>query len=631
MKQRHWLLTGLLIVIACLPYVTMFGNQFVWDDHEFIVNNQVIRRLLPLTRFFTPQGLVTLGDIYPATGSRPLMTISLALDYAVWKLNPFGFHLTNLFLHGLCVLGVFMLVNFITRRFRTAFIAGLLFGVMPGHAEAVIAFLGRSDLLATLFILFGMLAYLRAGLPGKNRWIWYTASLVLAAAACLAKESGLIIIVLAAAAEFLFRRSEPGVNYRRLLPLFAIGILYWLYRGWVLKGNTAGLQWWGGSLINNFLMMSEVILKYLVIIFWPMRLSPLHSVDVPSGLKIIHVVGMITAVMLILMTVWLARKNRMLGFFGCWVIAGFLPVSNILPIPGMIMAERWLYLPSIGLCSLTGWLLTRLSIGSMRRRLVFAVVAGLTLLGGARGWLWGPVWKNEETVARAGLQTSPRSPICLNNLGKALLMKGRVVDAEAKFRQALRYKPDYGVAHLNLAMALREQGRMEEARAECYQAVEYRPQDPDAHSNLAVVLWRLSDWSAAFEHFQTAIQLNPRNEKYHYNFGLALHQAGLLDEALSEFQLVAELNPDNIDAALFIGYALGRKGQYQEAEQVLRNVLVNHPELPEAHYNLAGCLEAQGRRAEAAAEYELYIRWAPGVANRRLVEDKIKKLKIETP
>ncbi len=622
---------ALLTLASVIPFLPMLGNQFVWDDHEFIINNSALRRIFPLSHFFSPQGLVTTGDIYPATGSRPLMTLSLALDHAVWGVNPFGYHLTNLILHVLCVLAVFGVVRLIARRSRTAFFAGLMFAVMPGHAEAVIAFLGRSDLLATLFTLLGLWSYIKARDHPRFSFTWYITAVVLIAAACLSKESGLVGIGLIAAAEFLFTWPGHGslkTRLTRLLPLAAIGFGYVIYRGWVLKGNTAGLEWWGGNPLSNALMMFETIPIYLNLIIWPVGLSPMHSVPFPKWFSPLLMAGMLLTIALVAGCVLLVRKNRTLGFFALTAFLGFLPVANFLPIPGMIMAERWLYLPSVGLCGLAGWLVTRWSIGSAgHKRLVYAAVGLLCALYGLRIWTWCPVWHSDEIVARAALKTSPHSPVALNNLGKALLLRGRVVDAEAKFRQALAYKPDYGVAHFNLAMALRDQGRMEEARAECYEAVEFSPYNAEAHSNLAVVLWRMGDRAVAFEHFREAIRLNPDNEKFHYNFGLALDQAGLLDEALAEFRIVTDLDPRNVDAYLFIGYALGVKGQYQDAETVLRDVLKGHPDLAEAHYNLATALEKQERIPEAVAEYETYLRIAPNAGNRRSVEEKILKLK----
>ena len=150
-----------LCLFTLLVFAPMFLNGFVWDDPAFIAKNPAIRGLWPPGRFFSAQGSVAQGTIYPLTGQRPVMIFSLAVDYALWKLNPFGYHLTNLLLHLLCVGMVVLLVQALSRSPKAGFLAGALFAFHPGHSEGVIAFLGRSDLLATLFVLGGFLLYWR--------------------------------------------------------------------------------------------------------------------------------------------------------------------------------------------------------------------------------------------------------------------------------------------------------------------------------------------------------------------------------------------------------------------------------------------------------------------------------------
>jgi len=650
---RKFLFGALLVLVftSAIPFLPMFQNQFVWDDQEFIVNNKTIREIFPLGRFFQKQGLVTTGDIYPTTGSRPLMAFSLALDYLTWKLHPAGYHLTNLILHLLCVWAVAALVFMLSRDWAAAGLAAAVFAILPAHAEAVIALLGRSDLLATLFVICGMCAYIRSALqpdrtargskPAANFYplsvirnrsslIWYLLSVSCFLFACLSKETGLILFGLIAGYELIFtaprswRRMIP-----RLIPYLLVGVLYWFYRDQVLRGNTAGLEWWGGGPLNNCLMSFQAYAKYVRIILLPVVLSPMHMVPIPAGLfDFYSLLGLTLALGTAALAVIVVKKDRVRGFGAFWFVVAMLPLTNVLPIPGMIMAERWLYMPTVGLCLVAGLALCRFfrKLKGPARLVGWVLASILLFVNGARIISWCPVWKTDESVARAVLKTSPRSHVALNNLGKARLEQGRDREAEALFRRALEYKPSYGVAHLNLAMVLRNQDRMEEAKAECMKAVEFSPDNPDAQNNLGVVLWRLGDPGNALAHFHEAIRLNPESEAYHFNLGLALNQLGRLEQARAEFQIIRHINPDNIDARLFIGYALGKLGKNQEAETELRAIIKMKKDLPEAHYNLAGALEAQGRYQEAAEEYQLYLSYAPDAGNRIFVEGKIRKL-----
>jgi len=650
-NPRVFLALGLvgLTLLAILPFLPALQNGFVWDDQEFIVNNKTIREIFPLAHFFQKQGLVTSGDIYPTTGSRPLMTLSLAIDYRVWKLDPAGYHLTNLILHLLCVWATALLAFQLTRAWTAAGMAAAVFSVLPAHAEAVIALLGRSDLLATLFVVIGFVAYLKSAVHSgpssvtsdrlssapviryRSSMIFYFSSVICFLLACLSKETGMVLFGLIAGYELLF--NPPRISRRiipRLVPFLIIGLSYWLYRGQVLKGNTAGLEWWGGTPFNNYLMSFQAYAKYLWLILFPAVLSPMHMVPIPAGIfNFFSLLGLLLVLGTVILVAVAVKRDRVLGFGALWFAIAMLPIANILPIPGMIMAERWLYMPTAGLCLAAGFAAFRYSrkIPGIARVLGWILLLIILLIYSTRIFFWCPVWKTDESVARAVLKTSPKSHMALNNLGKVLLERGRISEAEILFRKALEQKPSYGVAHLNLAMVLRDQGRMEEAKVECQKAVEFSPGNPDAQNNLGVVLWRMGDLRTALVHFQEAIRLNPGSETYHFNQGLALNQLGRIEEALAEFRIVAYIDTNNIDARLYIGYALGKLGRNKEAETELRAIIKMKKNLPEAHYNLAGALEAQGRYAEAAEEYKIYLSSAPDAGNRSFVEEKIRKLR----
>jgi tetratricopeptide (TPR) repeat protein len=622
---------AILVLLAVLPFLPTLKNEFVWDDQEFIINNRTIRDIFPLSRFFHSQGLVTTGDIFPISGSRPVMIFSLALDYRFGKLNPLGYHVTNLILHVLCVFGVALLAYELIHKWFAAGFAGAFFAVLPGHAEAVIALLGRSDLLATLFVIAGFLCYTQyANRKIKSIFI-YLASVIMYIFACLSKETGLVLVFIIVGYEFFVRRNRSVRQFiLKTLPFVAVATIYLIYRGWILHGNTAGLEWWGGSAAKDFLMMLEVYARYWRILILPVVLSPMHMVPVPTGFFNFGIFfGSILVAGTVVLTVIAQKKSAGVGFFVFWFIAALLPVANILPIPGMIMAERWLYMPTVGLCALAGLGAVTLSekAGSGGRRLWRGGLALLLILYGVRVAGWCPVWKTNESVARAILKTSPQSHTALNNLGNAFLVNGRYREAEDLFHKALVYKPDYGIAHLNLAMVLRQEGRLAEAQEECRKAVAFDPGNPDTYSNLGVIYWNLGRPRDAIEQFMAAIKLKPENAQYHYNLGLAFNDLGMVEQALGEFRIIVVLDPKNIDARLYIGYALGKLGKLKEAEAALRDVLTIKYDLPEAHYNLAGALEAQGRIAEAIEEYEKYLTLAPDAENRTFVADKIKKLK----
>ncbi len=477
---------GLLALLCLGAFWPMFRNGFVWDDQFFIVRNPALRGLWPAARFFQSQGSPAEGTIYPLTGQRPVMAFSLALDFAFFKLNPFGFHLTNFLLHLLCVFGVAALVRGLSRSREAGFLAGALFALHPGHAEGVIAFLGRSDLLASLFILLGFYGYERQREDvGRRKILWYAVALTSFLVACFSKETGLVLLGVLVVYEVWivgFGKSPiPNLKSKMLslLPFLIIAILYWVYRGKVLGGQGAGSKWWGGSPAKNLLMMFEVYARYLHLIFFPLRLSPLHSVPVPSGIWDRSVLtGGILLLGSLLGTAWALWRCPKKGLLAAWFLLGLVPVANVIPIPGvMMMAERWLYLPSVGLCALGGWgvwaLLRRAR--SWTRPAWAGLVAVVLILFGLRTYLWSATWRTGMSLFTRCVEQSPQSPMAHHNLGYAYYRKGDWTRAEAEYRQAISLSPAYAEPHATLGDVLARTGRYAEAIQEYEAYLRYNP------------------------------------------------------------------------------------------------------------------------------------------------------------
>ncbi len=602
-----WVLLALLCLGAFWP---MFRNGFVWDDQFFVVQNPTLRGLWPAARFFQSQGSPAEGTIYPLTGQRPVMAFSLALDFALWKLNPFGFHLTNFLLHLLCVFGVVALVRELSRSREAGFLAGILFALHPGHAEGVIAFLGRSDLLASLFVLLGLFGYQRhCKASGGRKALWFAGALLSFLIACFSKETGLVLfgILVVYEVRVVGSGKSPIPNLKskflRLLPFLLIALGYWVYRGKVLGGQGAGSEWWGGTPGKNFLMGFEVYGRYLRLLSFPLALSPLHSVPVPRSPWDWRVlVGAALLLASLVGTAWALWRNPRAGFLASWFLLGLVPVANLIPIPGvMILAERWLYLPSVGLCALGGWgawaLLRRAR--SWTRPAWAGLVAVVLLLFGLRTFQWSATWRNEKSIARAMVALAPYNALGYYNLGNALWHDGNYAEAEEAYRDALSLKPDYAKAHFNLGKDLKDQGRYEEAVREYGEAIRLSPGQVETYVNLGNALADMGKYAKAEEAYREAIRSKPAFADAHYNLGIALWSRGRDVEAEQEFREAVRWNPDYAEAHGNLGIVLWNQGKSGEAEQGFREALRLKPNDVTACENLADLLDQQGKRQEA--------------------------------
>lgn len=603
-------LWGLLALLCLGAFWPMFRNGFVWDDQFFIVQNPALRGLWPAARFFQSQGSPAEGTIYPLTGQRPVMAFSLALDFALWKLNPFGFHLTNFLLHLLCVFGVVSLVRDLSRSREAGFLAGALFALHPGHAEGVIAFLGRSDLLASLFVLLGFFGHQRQrDASGWRRALWFAGALMSFLIACFSKETGLVLFGILVVYEVWvvgFGKS-PILHLKSkilcLLPFLLIALAYWFYRGKVLGGQGAGSEWWGGSPGKNFLMGFEVYARYLRLLSFPLALSPLHSVPVPDSAWDWRVLlGAALLLASLVGTAWALWKRPRVGFLASWFLLGLVPVANLIPIPGvMILAERWLYLPSVAICALGGWgawSLYRRAGGWTRSAWVGLVVLALFLFG-LRTYLWSATWRTEESLARAMVASAPANAMGHYNLGNALWHEGKLAEAVEAYRKAITLKPDYAKAHFNLGKALKDQGKYEEAVGEYGETIRLSPGQVETYLNLGNALADIGKYAEAEKAYREAIRVKPDFPDAHYNLGIALWSRGRDVEAEGEFREAVRWKPGYAEAHGNLGIVLWNQGRSGEVEREFREAIRLKPNDVVACENLADLLDQQGRRQEA--------------------------------
>jgi Flp pilus assembly protein TadD len=372
-------------------------------------------------------------------------------------------------------------------------------------------------------------------------------------------------------------------------------------------------------------MMFEIYARYLRVLLLPVVLSPLHLVNVPNGLFDLPVLaGFILGTGSLILVAMGLRRRLVAGFFGGWFLVALIPVANLIPIPGLYMAEKWLYLPSLGLCGLGGWLLARLL--ARRPRTAAAVFCVAAALFSVRTFFWNRTWRDDGSLGRAIVRTTPDSHLGRNMYGKDLLDQGRNREAEEEFRKAIAIKPGYYLAHSNLAMALNYQSRYEEAEAEYRTTLRLNPDYAEAHSNLGVVLWLSGRSDEAIAELRAAVLMDSMNPYFHYNLASILKRSGQIPEALAEYQKTAALNPGHTDAQINIGIILGMTGRLPEAEEFFRRIMRQFPGNADIRFNLALALDAQGKNEEAVAQYKAFMKIRPDSPLRPRVIARIREL-----
>ncbi|MBI2081799.1 MAG: tetratricopeptide repeat protein [candidate division NC10 bacterium] len=438
---------------------------------------------------------------------RPLTALSYWLDGLLWQGNPGGFHLTNLLLHAV----VSVLVLAVGRRLLPAgpapLLGALLFAVHPVHVEPVAWIQGRVDLLsATGVLLAVLLGVAGAEAAGRRRLLCWAAAATAFLLALLAKEVAVVAPLLAA----LVLGGQPGrEGWRRVragAPLLALmGATFLLYVGLrtlALGSPALGLSG-GPPLADRVLLAFRVIPLSLRLLVWPVGLNPTHVVAPPSG-----------------------------------------PLDPGLPIAGFAVAERYLYLPSAGLClALAGAAAGALAAGVRWREARAPAVGVVLLILGALAAVQAELWRDPRTFYEGLVRSNPGSPLAHNNLGEVYLLAGEDVRAEEAFRTAARLRPADAAALSNLGLVAQRRGDFQEARRLYREALAARPEHAAAWNNLGTLYEAEGEWARAAAAYREAVRLAPVTPRYLGNLADALAAQGRREEAAVLLERAIALDP----------------------------------------------------------------------------------------
>jgi tetratricopeptide (TPR) repeat protein len=366
---------------------------------------------------------------------------------------------------------------------------------------------------------------------------------------------------------------------------------------------------WSFEQVSLPLRVSNALISYVTYVgqmFWPSDLAVYY----PFPTRGVGVAGVVLSLVVwagISTGVFVLRRRPYLLTGWLWYLIMLVPVIGIVQVGSQARADRYTYLPQIGLYLLLTWATADLCAGWRYRR---AVLGGcstsilIALIFSARAQT--SYWRNSESLWTHTLACTTDNFICLNNLGLALLKNGNVDEAIHHFQTALEIRPGFAEAHYNLGCALLKKGSVDEAIHHFQQALRIKPDSAEAHNNLGNALFKMGREYEALSHFQKALQIKPDYTEAHSNLGNALLEMGSLDEAIVHYQQALEIKPDYAEAQYNLGYALLKKGSVDKAIYHYQRALEINPDFVEAQNNLAWvlatCSQASLRNGNKAVE-----------------------------
>jgi protein O-mannosyl-transferase len=692
----------LAALAGCVVFAPTLNYQFVWDDRATVLGNRAIRSLANAPLFFTGHAFTgasaDLRDIKVIEYYRPVWVLSLAVNHAVWGERPLGYHLSNVLLHALASGLTAWLVFELGAGAAAAALAGLLFAVHPVHAEAVAWVSARNELLLTAFLLLAFIAYLRLR-RGAGPHVG-AACLAFFALALLSKETAVVFPALVALYEWAEGRGQSPRAQRPLGGARKIGEGASQVRARSRNAPDGGLEhhnplartWFGGGIPNlpsttryawalalaalggAFLLLRSrlvtplpvhdplavrlatapgLVLANLRLLFIPLGLRVLHAFE-PVTLPAAALLPAALLVGLLALLPLAFRRDVMLGFGLGWILIGLIPVSGL---PALLqptpLAERYLYLPSVGWAIAIGSLVARARPPAPARAAalvlagVFAALAVAHLLP----------WRDDLTLATRMCRDAPRSALAHSSLGLATYRLGRWPEAAREFTLAAELEPSdpwshyylgaslrragslepaehalgdaiargmrYAPAHLDLAETLESLGRLAEAEAECRAALALDPGLPEAHAARGRVLYAARRYDEAERAYRAALALAPGDARTRSNLGGLLMAQRRWDEAIAELDSARAADPRLAAASFNLGSALFEARRLEEAERALRAGLALQPGAADERLVLARVLQALGRGEEAAREAGEVLRSAAADSTLRRAAERV--------
>ncbi len=570
LKQKKLLSLVVLAIIGLAIYANSFNNQLFWDDDDVITNNYYIKNVEYWPKFFSESLIAGAGQV--SNYWRPLLLVSFSLDYQVWGLTPFGYHLTNTILHILAAWLVFLFLFKISRAYSLSFIVSLLFLIQPLNTEAVTYAAGRADPLSTVLVMLALIFYWDARQEQtevKKPRLKFIFSLIFFLAGLLVKEQVVMLPALVLLVEYVlidwnknfWQKLLPALPYVFLAAAYLAMRLLFLNFNDLLGGMAYDSSLYNSSLYVRLLTFTKVMVDYIGLLFAPLGLHMAREVaPVTSFFSRPVIIFLLALALAVLIAVKTWRTNKLIAFGLAWYAIWLLLRANVLQI-NRPMYEHWLYLPMVGFwLAMLGLIVL---IWEKYGKLKILKQAGLTvLLVYVLIFSWLTIkrnqdWRDPITFYEKNLRYTPSSFIQHNNLGMAYAAAGRNDQAIAEYLKAIAIKDVYAQVHHNLANVLAATGRLDGAVEEYKKAMSLSPAFQLPYQNLLSIYLNNKNKAGA-EAVLLEMKKNLGENIYFKYAGLAAYFSGDYSSAIKFWRLWLTLEPDSLEARGLISEALNR-------------------------------------------------------------------------
>jgi len=536
-----------LIVISWIVYGQILGHDFInYDDEQYVTENAHVLNGL---NWADLKWAFTTGH----TGySHPITWLSIQLDTQLYGKWAGGHHLTSLIIHSINAVLVFLLFWRMTGEVWPSGFVAAIFAIHPLHVESVAWVAERKDVLSGLFFLLTLHGYVSyVAKRGAGRYLVAVGLFILGILSKPMLVTVPCVLLLLdywplRRATFTGGKEEVGRLVLEKVP-FAIVAALWSLLTFIIQKQTGavaeGVHFALGQRLANAVVSYGM---YIWNTIWPQNLALFY----PYPMTIAMGAVLLSGIVLVLISIFCIAKRRSSPYLivgWLWYVGMLVPVIGFIQVGKQARADRYTYLPQIGLCLLVVWGVVEL-LRWRGSRQVLAVIGTFLITGlTALAYVQASYWQNSETVWNHSLAHTAENYVAHNNLGKAVMLKGRLDEAVVHFRRALEICDECSDVHNNLGHALARKGNWAEAVPAYQSAIRTWPTGPNAHNNnnLGIALARIGRSEEAIEQFREALRLDGTYREAHSNLALVLLQLGRRDEAVQHLKEALRLKPDD--------------------------------------------------------------------------------------
>ena len=574
----------LLIMVILIAYWQVKDFDFIsFDDKLYVTENHNVRTGL------TVKSIVWAFTTFHASNWHPLTWLSHMLDCELYGLNPMGHHWTNLQLHIANTLLLFFIFQYMTGAlWRSAFVTAL-FALHPLHVESVAWVAERKDLLSTFFGMLVLLTYCRyAKKPSLGRYLPIVLFLSLG---LMAKPMLVTLPFLLLLLDFWplgrLRLATASRLVMEKIPLFVpivisscLTFMAQQSSGAVKSLETFSLK---VRIANAFVSYANYAVKAI----WPHNLTVFYP-HPGNALSLWQVFGSILLVVGIsFMAIRSFKKYPYIAVGWFWYLGTLVPVIGFIQVGQQAMADRYTYIPLTGLFIILAWGFSDLLAGRRYRKIYLGMFAVIILSAfTAMTFIQASHWENGITIFENAVKVTGNSFLAHNNLGAALLEKGRPDQAVLHIKKALIIEPGCKAALYNLGAALFAQGKLDEAVSHYNDVLKIDPEDATVHNSLAYTLFVQGKLDEALSQYNEALKIDPDNSGSHHGLGSILARKEKFKEAMFHFTEVIRINPDHAEAYYNIGVIFSRMKKFKEAFTFFSKAIQIKPDFPKARINL---------------------------------------------